>query len=157
MMAKPSTPTGRPRRIRIKISCHTGIEPLRQFWDLFSGMRRAHRQEYLRTCLFLGFRFGRPERSGWPEPDPNGKIRTIRIDFFCDHPCLGSFLKRYDRSEAWDKSTRWVLKTLVCGHEFLSGKDLEKIEREIVPPGAESREIPDPNQSPKDLLGELFS
>jgi len=155
-MPRPPTPTGRARRIRIGIVCHTGIEPLRQFWEFFSGMRRAHRQEYLRTCLFLGFRFGCPKKEEWPEPEPNGKIRNIRVDFFVDHPYLGQFLQRYDSRESWDKNTRWVLKTLILGHEILSGNDPGRGEKEIHPMGNKSVSSP-VEKEPEDILGGLFN
>lgn len=154
-MARPSSPTGRARRVRISMACHTGIEPLERFWDFFSGIRRSQRQEYLRACLFLGFRFGRQEQSVWPSPDGSGKIRNLQVEFLADHPCLGSFLKKYDSEEAWDKNTRWVLKTIIHGHEILSGKGLEKIEKEMFPPGKES--IPTPiEKKPEDIIGGLF-
>ena len=155
-MARPQYPTGRARRVRISMVCHTGIEPLRKFLDFFSGIRRSERQEYLRTCLFLGFRFGCPKKEEWPEPEPNGKIRNIRVDFFVDHPYLGRFLQRYDSRESWDKNTRWVLKTLILGHEILSGNEPGRIKKEMNPMGKES--IPSPvEKEPEDILGGLFN
>ena len=153
-MSRPKSPTGRPRRIRIEMTCHTGIVPLRQFLEFFYGTRQSERQEYLRMCLFLGFRFGRPQQSGWPDPAPDGKIQKIRVDVFGDHPCLGSFLKKYD-SKSWDRSTRWVLETIVLGHEILSGTVSEKHEREIRPT-EEERAIVPPRQASKDIFGGLF-
>ncbi|AKS22847.1 MAG: hypothetical protein C75L2_00020057 [Leptospirillum sp. Group II 'C75'] len=156
-MTRPTAPTGRAKRIRISMKCHTGIEPLGRFWDYFSGIRRGLRPEYLRVCLFLGFRFGRPERSEWPAPDGSGKKETLVVEFLADHPCLGSFYKKYASEEAWDKNTRWVLKTIILGHEFLSGKGLEKIEKETRPAMDESKEIPASPQSAEDPIGGLFS
>ena len=155
-MLRPSIPTGRPRRIRIWMVCHTGIPALRNFLDFLSGIRRTHRQEYLRTCLMMGFRFGQPEDSGWSEPDPDGKIRKIRVDFSGDHPCLGGFLKKYDSMESWDRNTRWVLKTLIFGHEILSGSCPEKVLK-IDPFPGDEESIRGPESKKDDPLGRLFS
>lgn len=153
-MARPQYPTGRARRVRISMVCHTGIEPLRKFLDFFSGIRRSERQEYLRTCLFLGFRFGCSKKEEWPEPEFDGKIRNLRLDFFSDHPCLGQFLKRYDSREAWDKNTRWVLKTLILGHEILSENDPEVAKKEIRQMGKES--APPPEKQLENPFERLF-
>lgn len=120
-MSMSQAPTGKARRVRISMTCHTGIETLGRFLDFYFRIRKAHRQEYLRICLILGFRSGFPDQSGWPEPSVSGKIRKLRVEFLADHPCLGAFLNKYDAEEAWDKNTRWVLKTILTGHEILSG------------------------------------
>ena len=156
MRTRSSAPTGRARRVRISMSCHTGIEPLGRFWDFFSRIRRAHRPEYLRMCLVLGFRAGCQERSGWPEPSGSGEIQTLRVEFLADHPCLGPFLKKYASEEAWDKNTRWVLKTIILGHEILSGAGLEKIQEEKHPSKDGSPESPASQPSPRELIGGLF-
>ena len=153
-MARPASPPGRPRRIRIGMTCHTGIGPLRKFLDFFSELRQGERPEYLRTCLFIGFRFGHPEQFVWPDEDApsNGKTRKIQVLFPGDHPCLGGVLKKYDAGASWDKNTRWVLKMIVVGHEIVSGNSLEKEKKEIRTTG----EIPASPQLPKDIIGGLF-
>lgn len=155
-MSRPKSPTGNRRRIRISLTCHTGIEPIRQFLDFFFSARREDRPEYLRMCLCVGFRAGRPDLCDWPRrPDPSGKTLKITLDFCGDHPCLGSFLKKYD-SESWDRQTRWVLETIVLGHEILSGIVSGKYEREMRATEGK-RAIVSPSSASKDILGELFT
>ena len=150
-MPTSQAPTGRGRRVRISMTCHTGIEPLGRFLDFYSRIRKAHRQEYLRICLIMGFRSGSPERSGWPEPSASGKIRKLRLEFLAEHPRLGASLNKYDAEEAWDKNTRWVLKTILAGHEILSGAPVSKNQQTANGSGEIPPE-PEPVQNPFERL-----
>ena len=124
--------------------------------EFFSSARREDRPEYLRMCLCVGFRAGCPDRSDWPRrPDPRGKTLKITLDFCADHPCLGPFLEKYD-SESWDRQTRWVLETIVLGHEILSGTLSGNSGREMRAPEGE-RAISSPSQASKDIFGGLFT
>jgi hypothetical protein len=156
-MPKPSVPTGRPKRFRIHLVCHTGIDPIRQFWELFSGLRRSLRQEYLRRCLLLGYRFGRTGESGWPEPDPDGKVRKVEIQILGDDPDLHPFLSKYEAMGMWEARTLWVLKTCLAGHGILSGS-VEGIAAPLSEPqDAPGSKTDNRPESAETLLGGLFS
>ncbi len=156
-MAKPQTPTGRPRRVRIGLVCHTGIRPFREFLTFFSGLRRSLRQEYLRRCLVTGLRFGHFFESEWPEKDSEGNLRKVRVEITDGDPDLTPFLRQYDSRDEWEGRTLWVLKILLAGYGILSGS----IEGTIVPVGesqaAFETKTDNRTESSEKLLGGLFS
>ena len=120
-MAKPQVPTGRPKRFRIRLVCHTGIDPVRQFWEYFSGLRRDLRQEYLRRCLLLGFRFGKTGEVAWPEPASGGKAKKVEVLILGDDLDLRPFLSKYESMGFLELRTLWVLRMCLAGHDMLRG------------------------------------
>lgn len=125
-MAKNQIPLGRPRRVRIRLVCHTGIRPFRKFLDVFDGLRLSNRQEYLRRCLVTGLRLGRSLGSVWSEDEAGGSLRKLQIDVSDGDPDLTTFLQEYDSRAAWPGRNLWILETILSGYEILSGSLEEK-------------------------------
>jgi len=122
-MARAKPQTGRARRGRIELKCHTGIRPFREFLTFFSGIRQPLRQEYLRRCLVTGLRSGSFFESGLPEKDSGGNVRKIRVEITDGDPDLTAFLRQYDDRGEWEGRTLWVLKILLGGFAILSGSE----------------------------------
>ena len=117
-MARTSDP---PRgKCRLRMVCHTGIEPVRQLWEFCSGLGRSHRQENLRRCLLLGFLFPREGESEWTNSDPAGEIRTILIEILEDDPALQPVLEKHESILLPGERTGWVLRTCLAGYSILS-------------------------------------
>lgn len=157
-MARPATPTGRPRVSRVRLVFNTGIEPVRQFWEYFCGIRLSLRQEYLRRCLILGFRFGQSSETPlWQrqKPDPKGEIFRATIFILKDDPDLSEILEHY--ASVWADRSMWLLKTALAGHQILSGQEDRNPESGATTsedPGHKTDHPPEPRE---DILGGLYS
>lgn len=151
-MGRPSTPTGRAKRIRIRLFCHMGIEMDKRFWESYSIRRREVRQDHLRRCLLVGFLSGRLLESGPPESD--AQILSIQIEILADDPDYVLILDKYHSLWTGDDRTSWVRKTVLSGHEIISGNVAFPLES-----GTEKQQESRLEKSlsdPKKLIGELF-
>ncbi len=155
-MATPRTPTGMPKRIRIKLVCYTGIDPIRRFLEFYWMLRKTLRPEYLRRCLIAGTRFGSSTESVLSEPGSSGTVRTILIEILDDDPDLKVFLEKHNSMGAKDLRSLWVRETVLSGHEILSRTVPERIEKKGRAEGAEARNVPEKIQS-EDIFGGLFN
>ena len=117
-MARISDPPRR-RSKRLRMVCHTGIDPVRQLWEFCSELGRS-RQENLRRCLLLGFLFPREGESEWTSSDPAGEIRTIVIEILEDDLVLQPVLEKHESILLPGERTGWVLRTCLAGYSILS-------------------------------------
>ena len=152
-MGRPSTPTGRAKRIRVRLLCHMGIEMDKRFWESYASRRRAVRQDHLRRCLLVGFLIGRHVKSA--RPTSTGQVLSVQIEILADDPDYRVFLDEYKSRWTGDDRAGWIRETVLAGHDLISGNAALSQE-----PSAERRpESPgEPgSEDPEKLLGGLFS
>lgn len=152
-MGRPATPTGRAKRIRVRLLCHMGIEMDKRFWESYSSRRRAVRQDHLRRCLLVGFMFGRPVKSA--RPTSPGQVLSVQIEILADDPDYRVFLDEYKSRWTGDDRAGWIRETVLAGHDLVSGNVVSDREdgagRRQESPGESDSE------DPKKLLGGLFN
>lgn len=152
-MGRPTTPTGRAKRIRVRLLCHMGIEMDKRFWESYSSRRRAVRQDHLRRCLLVGFLVGRHVESS--RPTSTGQVLSVQIEILADDPDYRGFLDEYNSRWTGDDRAGWIRETVLAGHALISGNTV--LSRE---PGTERQpesSVASASEDPEKLFRGLFS